>query len=111
MAKISRRKILKILGSSSVGSLLGISMMNTVAKGSEFDLSTKLKVIVVGAHPDDPETGCGGTMALMAKEGHDVISAYLTCICPSLSIGHRIPIRNSFYLLRFQTQLVHTLII
>jgi LmbE family N-acetylglucosaminyl deacetylase len=38
----------------------------------------RLRFMVVGAHPDDPETGCGGTMARLADEGHDVISAYLT---------------------------------
>ena len=32
----------------------------------------------MGAHPDDPETICGGTMALFANAGHDVVSAYLT---------------------------------
>ncbi len=36
------------------------------------------KIIVVGAHPDDPETACGGTMALLAQAGHDVVAAYLT---------------------------------
>ncbi len=38
----------------------------------------KLKVLVVGGHPDDPETGCGGTMARYASEGHDVVAVYLT---------------------------------
>jgi len=37
-----------------------------------------LKVIVVGGHPDDPESGCGGTMALYADRGHEVIATYLT---------------------------------
>ncbi|MCD6287460.1 MAG: PIG-L family deacetylase [Anaerolineae bacterium] len=36
------------------------------------------KLIVVGAHPDDPETACGGTMALAAQAGCQVVSAYLT---------------------------------
>jgi len=38
----------------------------------------KLKVIIAGAHPDDPETGAGGTMALYSKQGHQVVSLYLT---------------------------------
>lgn len=42
------------------------------------NLSGGYKVIVVGAHPDDPETGCGGTMALFAQAGYSVVSAYLT---------------------------------
>ena len=38
----------------------------------------RLKFMVVGAHPDDPETGCGGTMARLADLGHEVVAAYLT---------------------------------
>jgi len=38
----------------------------------------KLKVLVAGAHPDDPETGCGGTMLRYALAGHEVIAYYLT---------------------------------
>ncbi len=36
------------------------------------------KVLIIGAHPDDPETGCGGTMILMKKAGWDVKCVYLT---------------------------------
>ncbi len=36
------------------------------------------KIVVVGAHPDDPETACGGTMALLSQAGHEVVAAYLT---------------------------------
>ncbi len=38
----------------------------------------KLRVAVVGGHPDDPESGCGGTMARYAVLGHEVIAVYLT---------------------------------
>jgi LmbE family N-acetylglucosaminyl deacetylase len=37
-----------------------------------------LKVLILGAHPDDPETGAGGTAAALAERGHDVVLAYLT---------------------------------
>jgi len=40
--------------------------------------SQKLKVICVGAHPDDPESGCGGTLAKLSLAGHDVTVLYLT---------------------------------
>lgn len=32
----------------------------------------KLDVIAVGAHPDDVEIGCGGTLALLAQQGYQV---------------------------------------
>jgi LmbE family N-acetylglucosaminyl deacetylase len=37
-----------------------------------------LKVLVAGAHPDDPETGCGGTIARFTSQGHAVTVLYLT---------------------------------
>ena len=37
-----------------------------------------LKVVCVGGHPDDPESGCGGTLALYAGQGHRVTIIYLT---------------------------------
>lgn len=38
----------------------------------------KLHIICVGAHPGDPEFGCGGTMAKYSNEGHSVTFLYLT---------------------------------
>jgi LmbE family N-acetylglucosaminyl deacetylase len=38
----------------------------------------KLKVVVVGAHVDDPQSGCGGTIARYADLGHDVVALSLT---------------------------------
>jgi LmbE family N-acetylglucosaminyl deacetylase len=35
-------------------------------------------MVVMGAHPDDPESCCGGTMLHWAEAGHAVVSAYLT---------------------------------
>jgi len=37
-----------------------------------------LTVVCVGAHPDDPESGCGGTLARYAAEGQAVTIVYLT---------------------------------
>lgn len=36
------------------------------------------KVVVIGAHPDDPETMCGGTMIKLREMGVEVVSVYLT---------------------------------
>jgi LmbE family N-acetylglucosaminyl deacetylase len=38
----------------------------------------KLKVVVFGGHPDDPESGAGGLIAALTREGHNVIVAYGT---------------------------------
>ena len=38
----------------------------------------KLNVVCIGAHPGDPEFGCGGTMAKYANAGHNVTFLYLT---------------------------------
>jgi LmbE family N-acetylglucosaminyl deacetylase len=40
--------------------------------------SRPLKVVCVGAHPDDPESGCGGTLARYSAGGHRVTILYLT---------------------------------
>ena len=37
-----------------------------------------LKVCCIGAHPDDPESGCAGTLARYAQLGHSVTVVYLT---------------------------------
>jgi LmbE family N-acetylglucosaminyl deacetylase len=37
-----------------------------------------LRAVCVGAHPDDPESGCGGTLARYAAGGHQVTVIYLT---------------------------------
>ena len=37
----------------------------------------KLKVVITGGHPGDPEYGCGGTIATLAAHGHDVVLLYL----------------------------------
>lgn len=36
-----------------------------------------MKVLVLAAHPDDEVLGCGGTMARLAREGHEVHVAIL----------------------------------
>jgi N-acetylglucosamine malate deacetylase 1 len=38
---------------------------------------TKLRIVVTGGHPGDPEYGCGGTIARYTDLGHDVTLLYL----------------------------------
>jgi len=37
-----------------------------------------VRVVCIGGHPDDPESGCGGTLARYADAGHAVTIVYLT---------------------------------
>ncbi|HVX65558.1 MAG TPA: PIG-L family deacetylase [Bryobacteraceae bacterium] len=52
--------------------LLGAGLAQPAAGGR------KLRLAVVGAHPDDPESGCGGTLARYAALGHEAFTVYLT---------------------------------
>jgi LmbE family N-acetylglucosaminyl deacetylase len=49
-----------------------------ISEGASEAPSRKLKIVVAGAHPDDPESSAGGTMARYADLGHDVVAFYLT---------------------------------
>jgi len=85
MAKqYNRREILK-MGTAAVAgtTMLGLPLMaqaSQTASPQADRLRHKRggKCLVIGAHPDDPETCCGGTMARLAREGWDVVAVYLT---------------------------------
>jgi LmbE family N-acetylglucosaminyl deacetylase len=47
----------------------------------------KLRIVVFGGHPDDPESGCGGLIAQLSRAGHDVIVAYGTCFRGDRKLG------------------------
>ena len=75
MEKFSRREV---IGGSAA--LLGAVGLPTGRPGSDKERpgATKLKIVVAGGHPDDPESGCGGTIALYTSLGHEVTILYLT---------------------------------
>ena len=52
--------------------------LSVVAETKTTEDVTKLKVLCVGGHPDDPESACGGTLAKFSAAGHDVRILYLT---------------------------------
>ena len=72
---ISRRD----LGTRSAAALAMSQPAFAAAVGVRQSGSTrKLHVVCVGAHPDDPESGCGGTLARYTQAGHAVTIIYLT---------------------------------
>lgn len=46
-----------------------------------------MNIVILGAHPDDPESGCGGLGILSVQQGHHVIFAYLSSGVPGIKIG------------------------
>jgi LmbE family N-acetylglucosaminyl deacetylase len=78
MAKHSRRHFLGTALPVTAATTLGFTHASTFKTDPEHTPGKKLKIIVAGAHPDDPETMCGGTMALLSAMGQEVVAAYLT---------------------------------
>jgi LmbE family N-acetylglucosaminyl deacetylase len=80
MKVISRRSI---LGQASLvgGAFAAASPLGPAASQAQTQAATepgrKLKVIVTGGHPGDPEYGCGGTIARCTDLGHEVVLLYL----------------------------------
>jgi LmbE family N-acetylglucosaminyl deacetylase len=72
MPSWNRRQVLR--GSS----VLAAGVLAGSAHAADSAQPTKLKVLVAGAHPDDPESGCGGTIARYVDGGHEVAVIYLT---------------------------------
>lgn len=56
--------------------------------------TSRLKVVVTGGHPGDPEYGCGGTIARLTELGHEAVLLYLNQGEPVESVarmtGHRV---------------------
>jgi N-acetylglucosamine malate deacetylase 1 len=58
--------------------VLFAAMMLAIPSQPGADSGRKLRVVVFGGHPDDPESGAGGLVASLARQGHEVILAYGT---------------------------------
>lgn len=80
MKKNSARRSFIKTTSAGVGALAFAPFIsktkNQVSEGNHME--KKLRVVCLGAHPGDPEFGCGGTMARLARAGHSVTFIYLT---------------------------------
>ena len=74
MTEVTRREALQ--GAVALVGMVGLPL---AARAADVQgAARKLKVVVAGAHPDDPESACGGLMALYSDAGHEVVSLYLT---------------------------------
>jgi len=60
---------------------------DSVEKAGPKPAAKKLRIVVFGGHPDDPESGCGGLIASLTKAGHEVIVAYATAFRGGRMVG------------------------
>jgi len=73
MNPISRRNMLAGLMGTTVAVGLPLAAATAEPQIKERpDAKPKLKVVVTGGHPGDPEYGCGGTIARYTDLGHEV---------------------------------------
>jgi LmbE family N-acetylglucosaminyl deacetylase len=88
--RISRRNLIAraaLLGTSlaAIGPGLAEPAVQTTPQGR--NQTDRLKIVVTGGHPGDPEYGCGGTAARLADLGHEVVLLYLNRGDPSQRPG------------------------
>lgn len=76
MRSITRRNLVEGFVASAISAALLLTPGEAAA--DQNPLAKPLKLLVIGAHPGDPEAGCGGTMATYSKLGHQVLVLYLT---------------------------------
>ncbi|PWT75914.1 MAG: PIG-L family deacetylase [Bacteroidetes bacterium] len=57
---------------------IGLLSSPSLIKANTKVPSKSLRIVCVGGHPDDPESGCGGTLAKFSSMGHSVTIIYLT---------------------------------
>lgn len=77
MADLTRRSFVKDSLAVMGPAVAGASVLPLTVAGSESS-APRMTIICVGAHPDDPESGCGGTLARYSSLGHAVTVVYLT---------------------------------
>jgi N-acetylglucosamine malate deacetylase 1 len=76
--ELTRRKMLTSSSWIAGSVAAGVPFLTQPGLGENAEDSRKKKIVVVGAHPDDPESGCGGTIARYSNLGHEVVILYLT---------------------------------
>ncbi len=77
-----RREMLHKTGAAILGAAVAgvpaFGQENNKKNSGKNNGKTKKKLMVIGAHPDDPESCCGGTMLVMENAGYEVVSLYMT---------------------------------
>lgn len=79
MKSITRREVLTGAGRLGGALMVGLPMASASEAQPAFEQppARKLKIVVAGGHPGDPEYGCGGTIARYTSLGHEVALLYL----------------------------------
>src|SRR2546428_8249567 len=75
---LTRRSFVKQSLALAAPTVLAANALPLAAAEFESGAARKLKVVCVGGHPDDPESGCAGTLVRYAELGHSVTIIYLT---------------------------------
>jgi LmbE family N-acetylglucosaminyl deacetylase len=74
---VSRRGFVRQSVATLAPVMLGASAL-PIPSALDEPSSARLSILCIGAHPDDPESGCGGTLARYSAAGHAVKILYLT---------------------------------
>lgn len=77
VSSLTRRRFLTRSMVSTGPGLLAVHSL-LAAASAPGSSSKALKIVCVGGHPDDPESGAAGTLARYAQQGHAVTVVYLT---------------------------------
>src|ERR1041385_6067384 len=78
MNKLNRRSMLRQSSAwaRATAALLPVGLANAQPRLPQ--PQRKLRVVAVGGHPDDPGSCAGGSLALYADQGHDVVGLSLS---------------------------------
>jgi LmbE family N-acetylglucosaminyl deacetylase len=74
---LTRRSLLLNGGILTGAVATGVSEGMPANSGILQTAGPKLKIVIAGGHPGDPEYACGGTIAKFTQQGHEVVLLYL----------------------------------
>src|SRR5437879_2669168 len=75
---LTRRSFVKQSFALAAPAVLAANALPLSAAEPDSGATRKLRVVCVGGHPDDPESGCAGTLTRYAELGHALTVIYLT---------------------------------